>query len=70
MNVLVLMSGSSQVFREAGYGYPKNLAEIAGHPMVHHVLESLRHLKDPDTRFICVLPRDENRKHHTGKVIQ
>lgn len=70
MNVLVLMSGSSQAFREAGYGYPKNLAEIAGHPMVQHVLESLRPLKDTDTQFICVLPRDENRKHHTGKVIQ
>ena len=70
MNVLVLMAGSSQAFNEAGYSYPKNLTEIADRPMVQHVLESLRQLKNPDTQFICVLPRDDNCKYHTDKVLQ
>lgn len=70
MNVVVLMSGSSQAFKDAGYGYPKNLAELAGHPMMQHVMESLQPLKSLDGKFICVVRRDENRKHHTGKVLQ
>lgn len=70
MNVLVLMSGSSSSFKEAGYTYPKNLAEVAGQPMVQHVMESLRPLGSVGARFICAVQRDENRKHHTGKVLE
>lgn len=70
MNVLVLMSGSSQAFKDAGYGYPKNLAEVSGHPMVQHVMESLSPLKSLGARFICAVRHDENRRHHTGKVLQ
>ena len=70
MNVLILMSGSSQAFKEAGYAYPKNLAEVAGQPMVQHVMESLQPLKSVGGKFICAVRRDENRKHHTGKVLQ
>jgi dTDP-glucose pyrophosphorylase len=70
MKVLVLMSGSSQAFKEAGFGYPKNLAEIAGKPMVQHVMEALAPLKAEGATFICVLRREENLRHHTGKVLQ
>ncbi len=68
--MLVLMSGSSQTFKEAGYGYPKNLAEVVGQPMIQHVMESLNPLKSIGAKFICAVRRDENRKHHTGKVLQ
>jgi len=70
MNILVLMSGSSQSFKEAGYLYPKNLVELAGHPIVQHVMESLQPLKNIGGQFICVTGRDENRKYHTGRVLQ
>ena len=70
MKVLVLMSGSSKAFNEAGYGYPKNLSEIAGKPLVQHVMESLDGLAADGAHFICVIRRDENRAHHTGKVLQ
>lgn len=64
------MSGSSQAFKEAGYSYPKNLAEMAGQPMIQHVMEALQPLKSIGATFICAVRRDENRKHHTGKVLQ
>jgi dTDP-glucose pyrophosphorylase len=70
MNVIVLMSGSSQAFKEAGYNYPKNFAELGRHPMMQHVMESLQPLKPLGAKFICIVRRDENRKHHTGKVLQ
>ena len=70
MNILVLLSGSSQAFTDAGYEYPKNLTEIAGRPMIQHVIENLQPLKKIGGRFICAVRRDENRKHHTGKVVK
>ena len=70
MNVLVLMSGSSQACKAAGYVYPKNLVEIAGQPMIQHVIEYLQPLKSMGGRLICAVHRNENRKHHTGKVLQ
>lgn len=69
MNVLVLMSGSSQVFKDAGYLYPKNLTDIAGKPLVQRVFEQLSPLRQLAARMICVLRADENAKHHTGAVI-
>jgi dTDP-glucose pyrophosphorylase len=70
INILVLMSGSSQAFKDAGYAYPKNLVEIGSQPLLQRVLDHLHPLREMDARFICVLHREENRKHHTGAVIQ
>lgn len=69
MNILILMSGSSQSFKDAGYLFPKNLTEIAGRPLVQRVLEHLSPLRALGGRMICVLRADENAKHHTGSVI-
>jgi dTDP-glucose pyrophosphorylase len=64
------MSGSSQAFKDAGYEYPKNLIELAGQPMIQHVIKNLQPLKKNGGRFICAVRRDENRKHHTSKVLK
>jgi len=69
LNVLILMSGSSQPFKDAGFVFPKNLVEVAGKPLVQRVLEQLACLRAADARFLCVIRRDENVKHHTGAVI-
>ena len=69
INVLILMSGPSQAFKDAGYVFPKNLIEIDGTPLVQRVLEHLSPLRAFDARFLCVLTRDENTKYHTGAVV-
>ncbi len=69
INVLILMSGSSHAFKEAGYVFPKNLVELGGVPLVQRVLEHLAPLGAFDARYLCVLRHDENAKHHTGAVI-
>lgn len=69
INVLVLMSGHSQAFAEAGHPYPKNLVEIAGEPLVQRVLQHLEPLKASGARFLCLLRADENRRNHTGAVV-
>ena len=70
MNVLVLLSGSSQSFKDAGFIYPKNLTEMAGKPLIQHVMQSLAPLKKSNANFICTLRQDENQAQHTGKVLQ
>jgi len=69
INVLILMSGPSSAFKEAGYAYPKSLVEIEGAPLVQRMLLHLDPLRELGARFICILRRDENRQHHTGAVI-
>jgi len=70
LNVVVLMSGSSQTFKDAGFIYPKNLVDLSGKPLFQRVLEKLSVLKTLDARFICVLRHDENSKYHTGAAIR
>jgi dTDP-glucose pyrophosphorylase len=70
MNVVVLFSGSSAAFKDAGYSFPKNLADVDGKPLVQIVLEHLGGLEALDAKFICLLRREENRTSHTGAVIQ
>lgn len=69
MNVVVLMSGSSQAFKDAGHQFPKNLVEIAGKPLVQRVLEHLEPLRSIGARMICLVRAEENNRHHTGAVI-
>lgn len=70
MNLLLLMSGSSEAFKEAGLLFPKNLTEIAGKPLVQCVLEQLAPLRQISARTICTLRAEENSKHHTGAVLR
>lgn len=70
MNVLLLMAGPSDLFREAGHAYPKNLVEVRGLPLVQHVLDGLRPLHDEGAKFICLVRKDENQQFHTGDVIR
>ena len=69
MNLLILMAGPSDRFREAGFAFPKNLIELEGQPLIQHVIENLRTLRrGGDGRAILALRRDENLRHHTDMV--
>ena len=70
MNIIVLMAGSSDVLREAGYAFPKPLVEIAGRPVVQHVIERLLPLLQERDRLIVLVRHDENVKYHIGAVVK
>lgn len=69
MNILVLMAGSSEQFREAGYAYPKSLVEIDGVPVIERVVNDLASLHTPDNDFIFVIRKDENVRFHIGDIL-
>jgi NDP-sugar pyrophosphorylase family protein len=70
MNVLVLMAGPDEAFREAGLPYPKNLCEVGSVPLVQRVLERLRSLTGAGHRLVCCVKADEDREWHTGEVVR
>jgi dTDP-glucose pyrophosphorylase len=69
MNILLLMSGGGDAFREAGYPYPKNLVEIDGLPLVQRVVENLSLLQESQNHLIALVQKEENRRYHTGEVL-
>lgn len=70
MNVLLLLAGSDDAFRDAGFAFPKNLVEIGGLPLVQRVLERVRPLVAAGHRLVCCVKQDEDRQYHTGQVIR
>ena len=69
LNILLLMAGRSDAFKEAGYEFPKNLVEIDGAPLIQRVIDGLACLRGPNTQLIYAIRRDENRRFHTGQVV-
>lgn len=70
MNLIILMAGNSDEFKSDGYFYPKNLIEINGTPMLEHVINNLTPIIDRCRTCTVVVPKAEDRKFHTGKIIR
>ncbi len=71
LNVLVLMAGGSDAFKEAGYLLPKNLIEVQGAPVIQKVIENLRSLSSHfETKLHFVVNREECARYHTHLIIK
>lgn len=70
MKTLLLMSGPDEIFKEAGYSYPKNLIEIQTKPLMQHVIESLEAVFNQSSEVICAVKKSENKISYTGRVVQ
>jgi NDP-sugar pyrophosphorylase family protein len=70
MNVLVLSAGSSKAFADVGYVFPKPLVEIAGRPLIEHVLTNLSPLVRDGGRMIVVIRHEDDLRYHVGSVIR
>ncbi len=68
MRTLLLAAGGSAAFEEAGFYYPKNLVEIAGAPLIAHVIGSLGELGRRG-QLTVVVRRDEAVRHHVHRVV-
>lgn len=68
MNILVLLAGDSKPFEDQGYLYPKYLIEIAGKPLVQHVIEHLAMSDKP--KYIFIIRKDEVERFHFDNVLK
>jgi dTDP-glucose pyrophosphorylase len=69
MKTILLAAGGSDAYADAGYYYPKNLIEIAGRPVIEHVIEALGDAAR-DQQLLAMVRRDENMRFHTGRVVR
>lgn len=70
LNVVVLLAGTGGGFMEAGFPFPKPLVEIAGRPLVQHVIENLAPLAATCSRLIVLIRHEDNLRFHVGSVIR
>jgi dTDP-glucose pyrophosphorylase len=69
MRTILLAAGGSEAYAEAGYFYPKNLVEVAGKPLVQHVIEYLGAAAGGH-RLVAMVRREEDLRYFTGRVIR
>ena len=69
LNILLPLAGSSELFANAGYIYPKMLIEIAGKAMIESVLENPLKIKG-GYRFIFILKEEDCHKYHADNVLK
>lgn len=71
LKILILMAGTSESFKEAGYYFPKNLVEINGQSVIQMVIENLNSLKTSyNCEFIFLVNKNECRQFHIDSVIK
>jgi NDP-sugar pyrophosphorylase family protein len=69
IHVLLPMAGASALFDPQLYPYPLPLTEVAGRPMIEHVVANLRTLDD-DVRFIFVVKDEDCRRFHIDQTLR
>src|SRR4051794_27790695 len=69
MNILVLLGGDSRAFHEAGYTYPKLLAEVDGVPVIQRVIGALEPLHRRGDKAIYVVRGEDVHRYHSGRAI-
>lgn len=68
MRILIPMGGSDEAFRQHGYAYAKPLIEIAGRPLIQHVLDPLKRVADAQVVF--VIRKEDDQRFHLREVLQ
>lgn len=68
MKILIPMGGSDEAFRQHGYAYAKPLIEIAGRPLIQHVLDPLKRIEGAEVVF--VIRKEDDLRFHLREVLQ
>ena len=68
MNLVIPMASNSKFFSIEEYGYPKPLIEIAGKPMIEHVINNLTQGVD-FKKIIFIVKQDECDKYHLDNTL-
>lgn len=68
MNLVIPIASNSKFFSIEEYGYPKPLIEIAGKPMIEHVINNLTQEVD-FKKIIFIVKQDECDKYHLDNTL-
>src|SRR5688572_30725770 len=69
LKIIIPLAGSSELFTNSGYFYPKPLIEINGTPMIQHVIENIESISVP-CQFIFIIKEKEAVKYHLDNTLR
>ncbi|MDC3315682.1 glycosyltransferase family 2 protein [Candidatus Thioglobus sp.] len=69
MNLVILLAGSSEIFKDKGQKYPKPLVEIQGRVVIDRVVENLKPLMGCSDKVVFLIRKDDDQKFHLSDVI-
>ena len=69
LKIIIPLAGSSELFTNSGYFYPKPLIEINGTPMIQHVIENIESISVP-CQFIFIIKDNEAVKYHLDNTLR
>jgi NDP-sugar pyrophosphorylase family protein len=70
MNIVVLMAGDNELFKDSAYNFPKPLIEIDNKPMVQHVVENIMPLIEHGDKVIFVTRKEDSEKYYLTNTLQ
>ncbi|WP_113651709.1 glycosyltransferase family 2 protein [Pedobacter namyangjuensis] len=69
LKIIIPLAGSSELFANAGYYYPKPLIEVKGIPMIQTVLNNPL-LLDVEKSFIFIIKVEDAKKFHLDSTLR
>ena len=69
LKVILPLAGSSDIFINNGYSYPKPLIDICGRPMIDWVLDKVSQI-NRDFELICIVRYEDCQKYHLDNIIK
>lgn len=68
INIVIPMAGRGSRFAEAGYGMPKPLIDVHGHPMIAYVTQNIR--PNREHRFLYLCLQEHLERYHLEQWLQ
>jgi len=69
LKIIIPLAGSSDLFLNAGYAYPKPLIEINGAPMIQLVIEKTASITAP-CEFVFIIRNEDSSKYHLDNTLK
>jgi len=69
LKIIVPLAGSSELYKNAGYVYPKPLIEVNGVLMIELIIEKTINIKVP-YQFIFIIKEEDSKKFHLDSTLK
>lgn len=69
LKIIIPLAGSSDMFQNAGYTYPKPLIEVKGKPMIERVVDQLKDLKET-YKVVFIIKEEDSNKYHLHNTLK
>lgn len=67
MKIVVPMAGPEKAFHEAGYPFCKTLIEVKGKPLIQHVFDTLKGIRNAE--FVFIVQKEDVTRYHLKDVL-